>query len=120
MHSEGEQAVDTADQDDRTESGEEQAAPDQFYGTRSLLQGFLYKLQSKLRMNADWYPEEDDRVRDAFGRLKGLAEQSILPLVQSDNESKFRTMAPFYNALEVAFGDPDKMATAQRYIQRLR
>ena len=46
-------------------------------------------------MNTDWYSEEDDRVQYAFRRLKGLAEQPILPLIQSGNKSTNRTMAAF-------------------------
>ena len=94
--------------------------PDQYDGDRAALKGFIYKLKAKLRSNMDWYLTEEDEVLYAVGRLKGTAEQRILPLVESDHESTIRTMDKFYEALEVAFGDPDKKATAQRYIQKLK
>ena len=97
-----------------------QPDPELYDGNRDELRGFMFELKSKLRANADWFPTEDSRVAYAVGRLKGLAERRLLPLVESDNESTIRTIEGFYKALETAFGDPDKKATAQRYIQRLR
>ena len=94
--------------------------PDQYDGNRADLKGFVYKFKSKLSSNIDWYATERDLVRYSVTRLKGTAEQRILPLVQPENDSGIVTMTQFYKALETAFGDPDRTATAQHYIQNFK
>ena len=77
--------------------------PDPYDGDCEALEGFVFKLRTKLRRNADWYDTEMDQVAYAVGRLKDKAERRILPVVQSESELAIETMEGFYKALQTTF-----------------
>ena len=77
--------------------------PDPYDGDCEALEGFVFKLRTKLRRNADWYDTELDQVAYAVGRLKDKAERRILPVVQSESELAIETMEGFYKALQTTF-----------------
>lgn len=93
--------------------------PNQYDGNTKGLRGFIFNLKAKFRANADWYRTEQDLVDYAMGRLTGNAADQMLPLVEMEN-SPIHTITLFYAALEQAFGDPNREATAQKEIQKLR
>ena len=94
--------------------------PERFDGTRIDLDGFKYKLMSKLQDNEDWYPTPQSQVNYAFGRLEGKAARQILPRINPKNAASIKNMTDFYQALETCFGDPDKKHTAQQYVNKLK
>lgn len=54
-----------------------------------------------------------------MNRLTGTAMDQMLPLLELD-DAPVKTVAQLYDALEQAFGDPNRKATAQKEIQKLR
>ena len=106
--------------DQMTRKSQKWPDPDKFDGNRAELRGFVYQLKTKLRNNQDWYATELEMVAYSVGRLEKTASERILPLVESENGSTITTMPMFFKALEAACGDPDRKATAQRYIQTLK
>lgn len=94
--------------------------PPMFDGTREKLDPFIFKLQGKLKANADWWENEATRIQYAFNRLEGRAEKQILPRMDSNNSACIEDMDGFYEALRTAFGDPDKKWTAQQTISKLK
>ena len=82
--------------------------PPNYDGNRTDLGGFKYNLQSKLRINADWFPTEKHKINYAFTRLVGKAQTQILPRVMwPDGPAGISTVQQFTNALDDCFGDPD-------------
>ena len=86
--------------------------PELYSGDRSFLENFLYQLQAKLRVNRDWFEDEDARLTYAFGRLKGDASNKLLPRLNSSNPLRITTIDGFIKALRLAYGDLNKRATA--------
>ena len=54
-----------------------------------------------------------------MNRLTGTAMNQMLPLVGL-GDAPVKTVAQLYDSLEQAFGDPNRKATAQKEIQKLR
>jgi hypothetical protein len=52
-------------------------------------------------------------MRYAFNRLRGLAIGQILPHIREDGMIELEDLPSFINPLEAAFGDPDRVATAE-------
>jgi hypothetical protein len=66
------------------------------------------------------FPDAQHQLRYAAGRLEGLALDQVLPLIQDDNSIALADLNAFCRLLENAFGDPDRRATAERQLERLR
>lgn len=106
--------------DDSRKKSAKAPDPDKYDGERENLRAFVFDLKYKLRNNSDWYANEQEMVAYSVGRLEKVARKRILPLVESPNSPQITTMPMFYEALETTCGDPDRKATAQRYIQTLK
>jgi hypothetical protein len=59
-------------------------------------------------------------MRYAFNRLSGLALKQILPHVRDDGEIGLEDLTAFIQLLEAAFGDPDRVATAERNMKEIK
>jgi hypothetical protein len=95
------------------------ADPDFFNGERKKLHSFLAQLTLKLTVNHASFPDESVKVGYAASRLRGSAFEWFAAMM-SEEEIPFRNYVDFRRALEAAFGDPDKRATAERELQRLK
>jgi len=59
-------------------------------------------------------------MRYAFNRLRGVALGQILPHVQEDGMIGLKDLPAFIQLLEAAFGDPDRVATAERKMWEMK
>jgi hypothetical protein len=58
-------------------------------------------------------------MRYSFNRLSGLALRQILPHVRENGEIDLGDLTAFIQLLEAAFGDPDRVATAERNMREI-
>jgi hypothetical protein len=86
--------------------------PPVFKGQRKDLNTFLRQLRNKLRINADRYPSEDEKLSYAMSRLGGDAANLIEPYGPSSIQA-------LTDLLEASYGDPNRQATAQTKLGRL-
>jgi len=86
---------------------------------RPELRPFVTKLRLKLHFNDDRYPTEQDKLAYAVQRLEDLALAQIIPFVE-DHRINLDNVAALITILENAFGDPDRAATAERQLNKLR
>jgi len=93
--------------------------PDTFDGKRDDLRIFITMLRLKVEGNADRFPNIQHQLRYAFSFLRGAAYNTLEPYVRN-NEIDFEDLDGFIQALETAFGDPDRAHTAQRDLERLQ
>jgi hypothetical protein len=94
--------------------------PPLFDGTRAKLRQFLAQLRLKVAGDLHRFPDAQHQLCYAAGRLEGLALGQVLPLIQDDNSIALADLNAFCRLLENAFGDPDRRATAEPQLERLR
>jgi hypothetical protein len=73
-----------------------------------------------IRHKLNSFPHEQSKLRYAFNRLSGLAMRQILPQVRENGEIDMGDLTAFIQLLEAAFGDPDRVATAERNIREIK
>ena len=66
------------------------------------------------------FPDEQSKMRYAFNRLRGTALGQILPHVREDGTIGLEDLPAFIQLLEAAFGDPDRVATAERKMREIK
>jgi len=94
-------------------------SPD-FSGTdRTQLRGWIAQLQMVIRHKPASFPDEQSKMRYAFNRLRGVALGQILPHVWEDGTIGLEDLPAFIQLLEAAFGDPDRVATAERKMREI-
>jgi hypothetical protein len=100
----------------------QQSIPDPpcFDGTRARLRPFLAQLRMKVAGDGHRFTDALNQIRYAAGLLEGLVLDQILPLIKDDNSISLPDLKDFCQLLENAFGDPDRRATAERQLERLR
>jgi hypothetical protein len=59
-------------------------------------------------------------MRYAFNRFSGLALHQILPYVRENGELDLADLPAFIQLLAAAFGDPDRVATAERNMKEIK
>ncbi|KAH0607921.1 uncharacterized protein H6S33_001973 [Morchella sextelata] len=69
--------------------------------------------------NADRYPTLQSKLSYAFSRLEGVSANQFLQYV-GEGEITLPSMVRFYEVLDTAFGDPDRMRTARRNLRNIR
>ena len=80
----------------------------------------MTQLRIKLNINKDHYPTEQSKLAYALSRLKEKALEQMQPYLERDGNIALVDMNAFYTKLQLAFGDPDRKATAQRELRQLR
>ena len=83
------------------------------------LDQFIFRLTSKLKLNADCYPTLESRLLYRYSRLSESAAAQALPRLNAQHD-KLVTVEQLIALLRQAFDDPDKQGTAQRFIAGLR
>jgi len=86
---------------------------------RTELRPFIAKLRLKLHFNRDRYSGEQDKLAYAVQRLEDLALAQIIPFV-ANHRIDLPDVDALITILENAFGDPDRVATAERELNKLR
>jgi Retrotransposon gag protein len=93
--------------------------PPKYSGDRAGLRPFLTHLLLKLSSDHDLFPDEQNKMAYAIGRLEGSAFNHLLPYVQPTRVS-LESVESFFEVLETAFGDPDRVGSAERALENLR
>ncbi|KAH0611233.1 uncharacterized protein H6S33_011660 [Morchella sextelata] len=106
---------------DTTYRSEKLPDPEVFRGDRDRERLHLFKQQMKIKLlgNADRYPTLQSKLSYAFSRLEGVAANQFLQYV-GKGEITLPSMRRFYEILDTAFGDPDRMRTARRNLRNIR
>jgi hypothetical protein len=66
------------------------------------------------------FPDEQSKMQYAFNRLKGVALSPILPHVREDGTIGLDDLPGLIQHLEAAFGDTDRVATAERKMREIK
>jgi len=66
------------------------------------------------------FPDEQSKMRYIFNRLRGISLGQILPHVQKDGTIGLQDLPAFIQLLEAAFGDPDRVAPAERKMREIQ
>jgi hypothetical protein len=93
--------------------------PPLFDGSREALRPFIAGLRMKIIGNSSRFPTDQHSLMYSFGRTTGLAQGILLPYVRND-KIDLNSQEDLYTLLENSFGDPDRVATANREIRKLR
>lgn len=88
--------------------------PDTFDGENTkLLRSFLSDMMIKLRVNADWYPDEFHRMSYFLSRLRGKAKGQVKGGQTITGDITFKNVQEIVDILNSAFGDINEKATSQ-------
>ena len=93
--------------------------PPKYSGDRAALRLFLTHLLMKLSSDHDLFPDEQKKMAYTIGRLEGPAFNQLLPYVHPSGVNLEDTKA-LIEVLETAFGDPDRVGSAERALETLR
>jgi len=95
-------------------------SPDFSGSDRTQLRGWIAQLRMVIRHTPSRFPDEQAMMRYAFNRLSGIALKQILPHVRENREVGLENLPAFIQLLEAAFGDPDRVATAERNMKEIK
>jgi hypothetical protein len=95
-------------------------SPDFSGSDRTQLRGWIAQLRMVIRHTPSRFPDEQAKMRYAFNRLSGLALKQILPHVRDNGDIGLEGLPAFIQLLEAAFGDPDRVATAERAMKEIK
>jgi hypothetical protein len=73
-----------------------------------------------VRHNPSSIHDEQSMMWYAFNRLSGLALYQILPHVWEHGEIDLGNLTAFLQLLEAVFGEPDRVATAERNTKEIK
>jgi len=93
--------------------------PERFDGARDRLRSFKAHLSLKLQNDASRYPSSAHQVAYAIGLLTGPAFSQVLPYIR-ETSIDLPDIASLFRILDIAFGDPDLAATAERKLETLK
>jgi hypothetical protein len=97
-----------------------QTDPEKFTGEDcSKLRSFMALLRLHLIDRPGEFPNEQSKLRYAFSRLEGAALEQLIHLVK-DDRMNLGDFEAFVTSLEEAYGDPDRINTAERALAKLR
>ncbi|KAH0604202.1 uncharacterized protein H6S33_007233 [Morchella sextelata] len=104
-----------------THRSEKLPDPEVFRGDRDRERLHLFKQQMRIKLlgNVDRYPTLQSKLSYAFSRLEGVAANQFLQYVGEEGIA-LPSMLRFYEILDTAFGDPDRMRTARRNLRNIR
>jgi len=95
-------------------------SPDFSGSDRTQLRGWIAQLRMVIRHKPASFPDEQSKMRYAFNRLRGIALGQILPHVREDGTIGLEDLPAFIQLLEAAFGDPDRVGTAERKMREIK
>jgi len=84
------------------------------------LRGWIAQLRMIILHKPNSFPDEQSKMTYAFNRLSGLAVRQILQHLRKDGEIDLGDLTAILQLLEAAFGDPDRVATAERNIREIK
>ena len=95
-------------------------SPDISGSDRTQLTGWIAQLRMVIRHTPSMFPNEQANMRYAFNRLSGLAMKQIIPYVWENGEIGLGDLPAFIQLLEASFGDPGRVATAERNMKEIK
>jgi hypothetical protein len=95
-------------------------SPDFSGSHRTQLRGSIAQLPMVVRHTPSRFPDEQAKMRYAFNRLSALALKQILPHIRENGEVGLEDIPAFVQLLEAAFGDPDRVATAEQNMMEIK
>jgi len=95
-------------------------SPDFSESDRTQLRGWIAQLRMVIRHKPTSFPDEQSKMRYAFNCLRGVALGQILPQVREDRTIRLEDLPALTQLLEAAFGDPDRVATAERKMREIK
>jgi len=95
-------------------------SPDFSVSDRTQLRGWIAQLRMVVRHKPASFPDEQSKMRYAFNCLRGIALGQILPHVREDRTIWLKDLPAFIQLLEAAFGDRDRVATAERKMHEIK
>jgi len=95
-------------------------SPDSSGLDRAQLRGWIAQLQMVIRHKPASLPDEQSNMQYAFNRLRGIALGQILPHVRENGQIGLEDVPAIIQLLEAAFGDPDRVATAERKMREIK
>jgi hypothetical protein len=97
-----------------------QTDPEKFTGEdHGKLRSFVALLHLRLIDRPGEFPNEQAKLRYAFSRLEGAALEQLIHLMKDDRVN-LGNFEAFVTSLEEAYGDPDRMNTAEWALAKLR
>jgi len=93
--------------------------PQEFDRSEDHLRRFIAQLRTKFLGDGHKFVDVQHQLAYAVGFLKGKAYEQILPLIDEGNIN-IASVEAVITLLENAFGDPDRVRTAERNLQSLR
>jgi len=87
---------------------------------RTQLRGWIAQLRMVIRCKPASFPDKQSKMRYAFYGLRGVALGQISPHVREDREIGLEDLPPCIRLLEAAFGDPDRVATAEQKMPEIK
>jgi hypothetical protein len=97
-----------------------QTDPEKFTGEdRGKLRSFVALLRLHLIDRPGEFPNEQAKLRYAFSRFEGAALEQLIHLVKDDRVN-LANFEAFVTSPEEAYGDPDRVNTAERALAKLR
>jgi hypothetical protein len=87
---------------------------------RTQLRGWIAHLQMVIRHTPSRFPDEQATMRYAFNHLSGLALKQTLPHIRDNGDIGLEDIAAFIQLLEAAFGDPNRVATAEHNMKEIK
>jgi hypothetical protein len=97
-----------------------QDSPDFSGWNRSLLRCWIAQLWMVIRQKPSSFPDEQSKMQYAFNRLSRLASRQILPHVQENGDIGLSDLSALIQLLAAAFGDPNRIATAERNMREIK
>jgi hypothetical protein len=94
--------------------------PDFSGSDRTQLRGWIAQFRMIIRHKPSSFPDKQSKMRYAFNRLSGLALKQVLPHVRETGEIGLEGLPAFIQLLEAAFGDPDRVATAEWNMREIK
>jgi hypothetical protein len=97
-----------------------QTDPEKFTGKdRGKLRSFVALVRLWLIDRPGEFLNEQSKLRYAFSRLEGAALEQMIHLVKNDHVN-LENFEAFVTSLDEAYGDPDRVNTAERTLAKLR
>jgi len=93
--------------------------PQEFDGSQDQLGPFIAQSRTKFLRDVHKFGDIQHRLAYAVGFLEGKAYEQILPLIDEGNIN-IASVEALITLPENAFGDPDRVRTAERNLQSLR
>jgi len=87
---------------------------------RTQLRGWTAQVRMIIRHKPNSFPNDQSKMRYAFNRLGTPSLRQILPHVREHREIDLGNLTGLIQLLEAAFGNPDRVATAERNMWEIK